>query len=298
MFQIAKNLLVFTLVTSSFIIQAGARAAESENSFTLWQLPNQTPTQIMSYVIKTQHGKLIVVDGGMPGDAPYLATFLKERGNEVEAWFISHPHIDHFSALCEIVQKPGDLKIGAIYGSILDDAWAKQHTKGDETKRFQYFLRTLADAGRKVEEVELGQQIDIDGVKIEILAVKNPEIIPNGINNSSLVFRVSDEKKSVLFTGDLGAEGGEKALRGPMADRLHADYVQMAHHGQAGCNEAFYQHVGARFCLWPTPLWLWDVDNGGGKGSGPWKTLEVRAWMEKMPIEKHYNMHEGLQVIE
>lgn len=272
-------------------------ASSEDNVFTLWQLPNQTPTQIMSYVMQTHGGKLIVVDGGMPGDAPYLADFLKERGNEVEAWFISHPHIDHFSALCEILKNPGDLKIKAIYGSILDGDWVAQHTQGDEGERYQYFIDTVVGAGRSVDELAVGQEMDIDGIRIEVLAVKNPEIFPNGINNSSLVFRVSDAKKSVLFTGDLGVEGGEKVLHGPLADRLYADYVQMAHHGQAGVNEAFYQHVGASYCLWPTPLWLWDNDNGGGKGSGPWQTLKVRAWMDKLDIKGNYNMHEGLQTI-
>jgi len=38
--------------------------------------------------------------------------------------------------------------------------------------------------------------------------------------------------------------------------------------------------------------------NGGGKGSGHWKTLEVRAWMDKHPIKRHYVMADGLQQID
>ena len=110
--------------------------------------------------------------------------------------------------------------------------------------------------------------------------------------------RVTDREKSVLFTGDLGVEGGEKLLKSPYADRLHADYVQMAHHGQNGVNEEFYRHVNAIYYLWPTPKWLWDNDNGGGKNSGPWDTLNVRAWMEKLPVKRHYLMFEGLCKIE
>ena len=290
-------LAMLTLVCLPTSRVSADETAAAETTFTLWQLPNQTGTQIMSYVIQTVHGKLIVVDGGMPGDAPYLANFLKERGNEVEAWFISHPHNDHFSALCELVKKPDGLEIKAIYASLLGKTWIDQHVKGNEQTRYHEFVDTLAAANQPVTEVQLGQEMDIDGAHIEVLAVVNPEIRHNGINNSSMVFKVSDATKSILFTGDLGAEGGDKALKGPMADKLHAEYVQMAHHGQTGCNEAFYQHVGARFCLWPTPIWLWDNDNGGGKGSGPWKTLEVRAWMDKLNIEKHFIMHEGLQTI-
>ena len=126
---------------------------------------------------------------------------------------------------------------------------------------------------------------------------ENPEITANPINNSSIAFRLWDATKSVLFTGDLGPEGGEKLLNSDQARHLPADYVQMAHHGQKGVSEAFYAAVNPSFCLWPTPKWLWDNDNGGGPGSGPWKTLEVRAWMDKLAIKRHYCMHEGLHEI-
>ncbi len=139
--------------------------------------------------------------------------------------------------------------------------------------------------------------MEIDGVHLEVLGVKNLEITANPVNNSSLVLRVYDARKSVLFLGDLGVEGGAKLLNGPMAIRLHADYVQMAHHGQTGVNEAFYQRVNPTYCLWPTPKWLWDNDNGGGKNSGPWRTLEVRAWMDKLSIKTDYQMFDGLQEI-
>ena len=160
------------------------------------------------------------------------------------------------------------------------------------------FLEALSGAARKVEELSLGQTMAIDGIQIEILGVKNPELTQNAINNSSIVMRMSDAKKSVLFLGDLGLEGGEKLLKGPYASRLPSGYVQMAHHGQNGVSESFYQQVRPTYCLWPTPKWLWDNDNGGGSGSGPWRTLEVRAWMDKLPIKKHYLMFEGIHKIE
>jgi hypothetical protein len=39
---------------------------------------------------------------------------------------------------------------------------------------------------------------------------------------------------------------------------------------------------------------LWTNKNG----KGPWKTLEVRAWMDKLNIEKHYVTKDGLQRID
>ena len=270
----------------------------SAATFTLWQLPNQTPTQMMSYVIRTIHGKVIVIDGGNAGDAAYLREFIKGQGNVVEAWFITHPHSDHHDALAAILPDMGGMTIKTLYGSLPGDAWMKQYGSESEVKSFAAFNKAVADAGREVTELELGQKLEIDGVHIEALGIKNPEITANCINNSSVVMRVWDDTKSVLFTGDLGAEGGEKLLKGSFADRLPSEYCQMAHHGQNGVNEAFYRKANPTYCLWPTPQWLWDNDNGGGKGSGPWKTLDVRAWMEKLPVKAHYILPDGLVKIE
>ena len=110
--------------------------------------------------------------------------------------------------------------------------------------------------------------------------------------------KVTDSKKSVLFLGDLGVEGGEKLLKNISGEKLRADYVQMAHHGQNGVSKAFYEVVQPKYCLWPTPRWLWDNDNGGGKGSGPWQTLEVRKWMAELGVEKHYVSADGLYRLE
>jgi len=277
---------------------SGTATGDTAASFSLWQLPNQTHTQMMSYVIRTVNGKVIVIDGGNAGDGPYLADFLEGLGNVVDAWFISHAHSDHFDALREILKQPGALEIKALYGSMPSEAWIDEVGTLGEQLPFKMFNSALAQAGRSITELELGQAMDIDGVHIEVLGVKNPEIKANPLNNSSIVLRMTDAVKSVLFLADLGVEGGNKLLAGPYANRLPSDYVQMAHHGQNGVNEAFYQRVNPAYCLWPAPKWLWDNDNGGGENSGSWRTLEVRAWMDKLSIKAHYPMFEGLRKIE
>jgi hypothetical protein len=103
-----------------------------------------------------------------------------------------------------------------------------------------------------------------------------------------------DRDKKVLFTGDLGVEGGRKLMKSPYAKNLSADYVQMSHHGQDGTDENFYKAVAAKYCLWPTPRWLWENNSGKGKDSGPWKTLEVREWMKKMNVARNYVSGDGL----
>jgi len=249
----------------------------------LWQLPEQTHSQMMSYVIHTSKGKIIAIDGGTRGDAPYLKAFIKRLGGEVEAWFITHPHSDHCDALTEILTNPDGIGIKRLYASLPDVNWVRKYEPNGAGDIIA-LNDAMKKAGKCFNEMQPGELLEFDGVSIEVLAVKNPEIHPNALNNSSAVLRLKDSEKSVLFLGDLGPEGGEKLLKTRFKDQLQSEYVQMAHHGQNGVTEDFYRVVRPSCCLWPTPDWLWDNNSGGGKGSGPWKTLEVRAWMEALQV--------------
>ena len=138
-------------------------------------------------------------------------------------------------------------------------------------------------------ELEIGQEIFLgEEILLKILGNKNPEILVNLVNNSSLIFQISSKFKSVLFTGDLGIEGGDKVLENISNSEIKSTHVQMAHHGQAGVSQEFYTAVEAKIALWPTPKWLWN-NNLDSKGfdTGKWKTITVRNWMNELQIQKN-----------
>lgn len=85
----------------------------------------------------------------------------------------------------------------------------------------------------------------------------------NVINNSSVVCRLDAESQRILFLGDLGEEAGDFVLEHVPAQELHADFVQMAHHGQNGVKKNFYETVAPKACLWNTLQWLWDNNQSG-----------------------------------
>ena len=198
--------------------------AAAPETFTLWQLPNQTSVQMMSYVVQTPKGSLLVIDGGNAGDAPCLREFILNHGGNVTAWIITHVHSDHVNALTEILKDPGAITIGTLYGSIPGREWVAAHAGEVEQTEYDAFMAALAQSGRQVSELSIGQRLTFDSVNILVLGIKNPEITANPINNSSIAFRLWDATKSVLFTGDLGPEGGEKLLNSDQARHLPADY--------------------------------------------------------------------------
>ena len=70
---------------------------------------NKNNRQMMSFVITTEDEKIIVIDGGYDEDAePLLANLQKITGADVphvDAWFLTHAHDDHISAISFLYEK-------------------------------------------------------------------------------------------------------------------------------------------------------------------------------------------------
>ena len=269
-----------------------------KSGVTMWQLPESSPMgPSMSYVIRTENARIVVVDGGFPQEALYLRGFLAAMGNRVDAWIVTHPHPDHAGVLNDILKAQNDLKIDRIYESIFDRDW---YTKVEpEYMPFtEEFYANVTKSGIPVTDVQPGMKFVVDGVRFTVLSAKNPEFTGNAYNESSLVVKMIAGKKSVLFLGDLGVEGGKKLLVSPYAKYLKSDYVQMAHHGQTGVLQDVYKAVSPKYCLTPAPEWLWNNDSGKGVNTGPWLSLVVRKWMEELHVKKNYPAFEGLLKVE
>ena len=76
--------------------------------------------QMMSFVITTEDGKIIVIDGGYHDDADKLLRELQTlSGKEkphVDAWFLTHAHEDHINALVQLYQtRANDFSCDGIY---------------------------------------------------------------------------------------------------------------------------------------------------------------------------------------
>ena len=281
-----KRILIALVALLSFI------SCEKE-SFVLWQLPSQIDSIGNSYVVQTANGKVIVMDGGFEAEKDYLRGFIDALGGKVDAWIISHPHDDHITAIIALLENPKGLKIDKIYHSRFPDVLidAESEKTAEITRKFYSLLDNATDI--EVVDCHCGDEFEIDDVNFKILSEKNPEMANrNPYNNSSMAYKMWDSKKSFIFLGDLGVEGGQKLLDSEYAKDLECDYLQMAHHGQDGCDKKFYQTVKFRACLWPSPKWVYNAP------MGRLKTAEVRGWMKELGITEHYVSNEGLARLE
>lgn len=142
------------------------------------------------------------------------------------------------------------------------------------------------------EVVSFNQKITVGEDQIDVLRTYNPEITENAGNNSSSVYKMNVQGTKILFLGDLGIEGGEELLSLNKEAIKNMDYVQMAHHGQAGVNEDVYQVIDPKYCLWPTTDWLWKNE---GKA---YKTDETKKWVKALHVKKNYVADNGTVRIE
>lgn len=259
-----------------------------------WMLGSTTGAQNLSIVIKSPHGKLIVIDGGWEADATKLSELIQQQGGKVDTWLITHPHEDHVGALCAILNdKARKIKIDKIYCSLATPDWYRQVSPtgaGIADQLLSAF--TKLPVGTVANNIGRGTEINIDDVNIRVLNNRGVYTY-NGVNNSSLVYKIRVSGQSILILGDLAYDGGKDLIKTCTAAELKSDIVQIAHHGQQGVDQDAYALIAPTTCLWPSPAWLWNNDNGGGVGSGPWDTLRTRAWMDALGVKDNRSLKDG-----
>ena len=247
----------------------------------LYQLPSVTPLQCMGFVLAGE-GDVLVVDGGTKAETDQLEELLEKLGGKVTGWILTHAHFDHIQALIEILKR-GKIKIGFVSYHFPDIEYVERVELRDGRIAVVRELESeLSARGQKVVRPEKGRAFRAG--HFSVLPLSDGNACGEDLNNSSVVYRVGTRGESVLFLGDMGV-AGETALLAEFPEELKCPVVQMAHHGQQGVDRAFYEHVSPQVLLWPTPLWLWNNDIGGGYGTGPYKTLETRSWFEGKPVE-------------
>lgn len=262
-------------------------------------LANQTASQMMSVLIETNQGKIIMIDGGVEEDAAHLIQSLMARGGHVDTWLITHPHSDHVGALNYILSHPEcGITVDNLYYSFANLSWYQEY-EAYRTDMVEALMNTLSLLPQEKlhGDIYKGQEIWVDNIKITVM--NKPYLQSyNSINNSSVAYMLDINGKKALFLGDMGVETGKQFIADTPPELLKCDILQMAHHGQNGVGLEVYQVLRPEICLWPAPEWLWNNDSGSGVNSGSWRTIETRSWMAQLGVPYHVCIKDGDQTIQ
>lgn len=268
---------------------------------------NESGQQI-SIVIETNDGQLIVVDGGLKTNAPYLCKYIKAKGGKVAAWLLTHPHVDHVGALAVILEQQKvaghpdyyNIDPGQIYYSFAPYSYYEQYEQKYRLPVISEIMEDLSQypAEKKHENSPRGTTFTYGNVTVEILNTAYSIPIDTG-NNSSICYRITINGKTLLITGDLPYEAAGKLLEELPPEKLKADIVQMAHHGQHGGSFAFYSAVQPKYALWPSSKELWDHRKDSFTEDQQVYTVALtKYWTNKLGVEKNFVMADGNWVLE
>lgn len=259
----------------------------------LAMLASRSRVQMLSSVIRSEDGRLVVVDGGWQADGDYLLETIKANGGSVDAWLITHPHSDHVGALYHILRNYSDeIDIKKIYYSFAPVSWYEEvdPIESDMMVKLAGEFENLPE-DMLCGTIKRGDRFSVGNLRITVVNDRYC-VEEDPVNNSSIVYRIDAGRKSILFLGDMSDAGGSLLVR-DAGSKIDADIVQMAHHGQYGIGHSVYQLISPKICLWPTPEWLWNNDNGGGYNSGPWQTILTRNFMETINVKQQYCTKDG-----
>ena len=277
----------------------------------------ETSKFMMAFVIVTEQNNCIVVDGGRPLDMPLLKEYI--GGRHIAAWILTHPHSDHISGFVDEMEKNGgaDFDIGRVYYNF--PRYAEMLPKADEAPDRNYFIAELDEmlpAFEAIEDrfrdkahiVKQGESITVDEVRIDFLYTFRDGLYANLMNDASLVFKLTTPRRSVVFLGDLGPDGGDFLFR-ESRHQLKADIVQMAHHGHMNVSMEVYAAILPEVCLWCAPDWLYaETEEHAGLGDVErltrmkrirmYGTAVTRKWMDILGAKQHYVTKDGTQTLQ
>lgn len=210
----------------------------------------------MGYIIKSENGKIIVIDGGHNEDGYPLYEIIKSLSDEeiptVEAWIITHPHGDHYGALrkiCKTDELLDSIRIKKlIYHFPKDFVDAKGKGISGAIKSLDA-VGAATGAEHMIPTVD--QRMEIDGIKLHFLYTPTDLTILDNPNQLSLIFTVEGKNKKAMITGD-AYKRNMQIVTWRYPKSLKCDILQLPHHGLCDTGDMdFYKRVDAETVLIP-----------------------------------------------
>ncbi len=219
----------------------------------------------MQYIIRLTDGRFVIIDGGMCEyeEAEHFLDLLEQQNTrpgkpDIAAWFITHPHDDHFNLFSKIMLQYEDrVQLESLVYSWAVPEYASQ---GSDKTEFNKAIETMGD-GVKIIQPHTGQRFEYSGATINILYTHEdacPEFLSN-VNDTSIVMRVDFAEqvkmgsRRAIFFGDAMFGTAELLCDSYAPETLQCEIMQVAHHGYSGGSDRLYRTVDPQTILWPCP---------------------------------------------
>lgn len=224
----------------------------------------------MGYIVRLADGSFVIIDGGM-GDPDHVDSdklmniLLSQKPEDAEkpviaAWIFTHLHGDHIGVFnCFSLDHHDDVIIERLYYNFPRDEETAHsdspYMLDDTIYRYTQFRKNLNDfyAGVPVVKLHSGNHFVVRNASFDVLYAYDDlyplTIMDGGMNENSLLIKMTVEGQSVLWTGDFAKNATDLVLR-EYETALRSEIVQMAHHGFNG-SAAFYSAVDPTYSLLP-----------------------------------------------
>ncbi len=213
----------------------------------------------MGYLIQLEDSRYVVIDGGYEGNGTNANRILglmesmnrrEDKKIVIAAWILTHDHPDHYSVFFDFARRLADR---VTLEQVIVNTQGRSDRGYLATKDFRADIRRFGE-NVPLWIAQVGQVFYLADARFEILNTAF-SVFPGqpNINGTSLVFRMTAEGQSFLWTGDIELETGEIVCRS-FGDYLKSDILQMPHHGYyENCvAEEFYATVDPIVLFWDT----------------------------------------------
>ncbi|MDD3303429.1 MAG: ComEC/Rec2 family competence protein [Clostridia bacterium] len=183
-------------------------------------------------IVQGEHAMLI--DAGTNDSYLTLEKYLKEQGISKFDYIIgTHPHEDHIGGMDKIIKSFDEDKI--LFPKITST-----------TKTFENFVNAVKSKNKKLTTPVVHDKYALGNASFEILAPNSEKY--EGLNNYSIVIRITFENTNYIFTGDAEKESEDEIIKNN--SDISADVLKVGHHGSKTSSSAkFLTAVNPKYAI-------------------------------------------------